>query len=148
MTIPLMRLIAENIGPFERLDIDFSDGNGKPHCGPHILTGVNGIRQVDDAPCDRVGVILGRRGLSRKGMAAFSPWDKSWDEVGHLARSLGLEDSVTVPAENAFRWTRFGKGPRYHPFTASAYAHGRRSVHTRPCERNSGQNAPNWNQRT
>jgi len=29
--MPLMRLIAENIGPFENLDIDFSDGNGKPH---------------------------------------------------------------------------------------------------------------------
>jgi hypothetical protein len=40
--MPLMRLIAENIGPFERLDIDFSDGNGKAHRGPHILAGVNG----------------------------------------------------------------------------------------------------------
>jgi predicted ATP-binding protein involved in virulence len=40
--MPLMRLIAENVGPFERLDIDFSDGNGKPHRGPHILAGVNG----------------------------------------------------------------------------------------------------------
>lgn len=40
--MPLMRLIAENVGPFERLDIDFSDGNGKPHPGPHILAGVNG----------------------------------------------------------------------------------------------------------
>ena len=37
-----MRLIAENVGPFERLDIDFSDGSGKPHRGPHILAGVNG----------------------------------------------------------------------------------------------------------
>jgi len=37
-----MRLIAENIGPFERLNIDFSDGQGKPHLGPHILAGVNG----------------------------------------------------------------------------------------------------------
>ncbi len=40
--MPLMRLIAENVGPFERLDIDFSDGQGKPHFGPHILAGVNG----------------------------------------------------------------------------------------------------------
>jgi len=40
--MPLLRLIAENIGPFEKLDIDFSDGNGKPHLGPHILAGVNG----------------------------------------------------------------------------------------------------------
>src|ERR1035438_9547073 len=40
--MPLMRLIAENVGPFERLDIDFSDSSGKPHVGPHILAGVNG----------------------------------------------------------------------------------------------------------
>ena len=40
--MPLIRLIAENIGPFERLDLDFSNGSGKPHLGPHILAGVNG----------------------------------------------------------------------------------------------------------
>jgi len=37
-----MRLIAENVGPFERLDVDFSDGSGNPYPGPHILAGVNG----------------------------------------------------------------------------------------------------------
>ena len=40
--MPLVRLIAEGVGPFERLDLDFSDGNGRPHLGPHILAGVNG----------------------------------------------------------------------------------------------------------
>lgn len=40
--MPLVRLIAEGVGPFERLDLDFSDGNGKPHLGPHILAGING----------------------------------------------------------------------------------------------------------
>src|ERR1700691_3086570 len=40
--MPLMRLIAENIGPFERLDVDFSDGSGNPYRGPHIFAGVNG----------------------------------------------------------------------------------------------------------
>jgi energy-coupling factor transporter ATP-binding protein EcfA2 len=38
----LLRLIAEGVGPFKRLDLDFSDGNGRPHLGPHILAGVNG----------------------------------------------------------------------------------------------------------
>jgi predicted ATP-binding protein involved in virulence len=38
----ILRLIAQGVGPFESLDIDFSDGNGKPHLGPHILAGVNG----------------------------------------------------------------------------------------------------------
>jgi hypothetical protein len=40
--MPLLRLIAEGVGPFERLDLDFSDGHGNPHLGPHILAGVNG----------------------------------------------------------------------------------------------------------
>jgi energy-coupling factor transporter ATP-binding protein EcfA2 len=40
--MPLVRLIAEGVGPFRTLDLDLSDGNGKPHLGPHILAGVNG----------------------------------------------------------------------------------------------------------
>ena len=40
--MPLLRLIAEGVGPFERLDVDLSDGNGNPHLGPHIFAGVNG----------------------------------------------------------------------------------------------------------
>lgn len=38
----MVRLIAENVGPFDKLDVDFSDGSGRPHLGPHILAGVNG----------------------------------------------------------------------------------------------------------
>lgn len=40
--MPLVSVIAEGVGPFERLDLDFSDGQGRPHLGPHILAGVNG----------------------------------------------------------------------------------------------------------
>ena len=40
--MPLVRLVAEGVGPFEKLDLDFSDGKGNPHPGPHILAGVNG----------------------------------------------------------------------------------------------------------
>ncbi len=40
--MPLLRLIAEGVGPFEHLDIDLSDGKGNPHLGPHIFAGVNG----------------------------------------------------------------------------------------------------------
>src|SRR6266480_4462594 len=38
----LLRLIAEGVGPFKRLDLDFSDGKEHPRLGPHILAGVNG----------------------------------------------------------------------------------------------------------
>jgi len=40
--MPLLRLIAEGVEPFERLDVDLSDGKGNPHLGPHIFAGVNG----------------------------------------------------------------------------------------------------------
>ena len=40
--MPAVRLVAEGVGPFERLDLDLSDGRGNPHLGPHILAGVNG----------------------------------------------------------------------------------------------------------
>ena len=38
----IVRAIAEGVGPFDRLDLDLSDGKGNPHLGPHILAGVNG----------------------------------------------------------------------------------------------------------
>ena len=40
--MPILRLVAEGVGPFEKLDLDLSDGKGNPHLGPHILAGVNG----------------------------------------------------------------------------------------------------------
>jgi hypothetical protein len=40
--VPILRLVAEGVGPFEKLDLDLSDGKGNPHLGPHILAGVNG----------------------------------------------------------------------------------------------------------
>ena len=40
--MPILRLVAEGVGPFEKLDLDLSDDNGNPHLGPHILAGVNG----------------------------------------------------------------------------------------------------------
>jgi hypothetical protein len=40
--MPILRLVAEGVGPFEKLDLDLSDGEGNPHLGPHILAGVNG----------------------------------------------------------------------------------------------------------
>lgn len=38
----IARLAGEGIGPFKSFDFDFSDAEGNPHPGPHILAGVNG----------------------------------------------------------------------------------------------------------
>ncbi len=40
--MPILKLHLENIGPFDKLELDLTDGNGKAHLGPHILAGVNG----------------------------------------------------------------------------------------------------------
>ena len=37
--MPIVRAIAEGVGPFDKLDLDLSDGKGNPHLGPHILAG-------------------------------------------------------------------------------------------------------------
>jgi len=38
----IRRLVVEGVGPFERLDLDLSDGKGNPYLGPHVIAGVNG----------------------------------------------------------------------------------------------------------
>lgn len=40
--MPFTRLLLNEVGPFRKLRLDLTDGQGKPHLGPHILAGVNG----------------------------------------------------------------------------------------------------------
>jgi energy-coupling factor transporter ATP-binding protein EcfA2 len=152
--MPLMRLIAENIGPFERLDIDFSDGNGKPHLGPHILAGVNGsgkstaLRAIAWAlsssksgfpeeewkhflkgPKSRAIVHVAPEHSSPYIVAVTARFDRSWEEPSGLATSLGLggpSDTNRSPTSGA-SWARFGKSTPggKHPFTMCAYAPAR-----------------------
>jgi hypothetical protein len=150
--MPLMRLIAENVGPFERLDIDFSDGNGKPHCGPHILAGVNGsgkstvLRAIAWAlswdgygfPDEEWKHFL--RGPKSRALIHLSPKHSSpylisvtadpndrWGEAREIARSLGLDGEFTAYDQ----WEGFGKGAqgRKHGFTMCAYAPARSLSH-------------------
>jgi hypothetical protein len=147
MTMPLMRLIAENVGPFEKLDIDFSDGNGKPYRGPHILAGVNGSGKSTVLRAIAWALSWGGEGFPDKEWQHFlrgdksrvalqiapghgpvhviqvlPEWNKGWNEVEQLAQSLGLEDCAIASAHAPFRWICFGKPPFGHPFTASTYA--------------------------
>lgn len=154
MTMPLMRLIAENIGPFEKLDIDFSDGNGKPHRGPHILAGVNGSGKSTILRAIAWALSWGGKGFPEKEwqhflrgeqsrvavyvapqqgpayiIQVFSQGDTSWDEVDRLAECVGLKDRAVLWAHAPFRWTRVGKPPFGNMFTASAYAPARALSH-------------------
>ncbi|MGA3094928.1 MAG: AAA family ATPase [Bryobacteraceae bacterium] len=110
-----MRLIAENVGPFERLDIDFSDGKGNPHRGPHILAGVNAsgkstvLRAIawalswDNygfpeeewrhflwAPKSRAIVHVAPEQGPPYLVAVTAGFDGWWEELQSLATSLGL----------------------------------------------------------
>jgi hypothetical protein len=152
--MPLMRLIAENIGPFERLDIDFSDGHGKPHRGPHILAGVNGsgkstvLRAIAWAlswdgygfpeeewkhflrgPKSRALIHLAPEHSSPYIVSVTADSNDNWGEPQRLAASLGLDDLGEFEAYD--RWQAFGKGAtaRRHPFTMCAYAPSRSISH-------------------
>ena len=86
--MPILRLIAEGVGPFESLDIDFSDGNGKPHLGPHILAGVNGSGK--STVLRTIAWVLDRGALGFQ----YEDWQESLGEFSHalLAMdSLGLK---------------------------------------------------------
>jgi len=61
--MPTVRLIAEGVGPFEKLDLDLSDGHGEPHLGPHILAGVNGSGKSTALRALAWVLDLGRRGF-------------------------------------------------------------------------------------
>ena len=123
--MPLLRLVAEGVGPFERLDIDLSDGNGNPHLGPHIFAGVNGsgkstvlrtLAWVMDGRAagfqhDDWGHMLSGHRHSRA-MAVIHPFrlsvygeavtvgdiDTSWDELTSWVRSMLLELGLSINA--------------------------------------------------
>ncbi|HXB71443.1 MAG TPA: AAA family ATPase [Candidatus Acidoferrales bacterium] len=59
----LLGLTAEGVGPFERLDLDLSDGHGNPHLGPHILAGVNGSGKSTVLRAIAWGMNLGKGGF-------------------------------------------------------------------------------------
>src|SRR5713101_5687638 len=61
--MPLTRLIAEGVGPFDRLELDLSDGNGNAHLGPHILAGVNGSGKSTALRAIAWALDVGRRGF-------------------------------------------------------------------------------------
>lgn len=68
----ILRFAAEDLGPFRELDIDFSDGNGKPHLGPHIFAGVNGSGKSSIL---RALALLSTKTLSVEGMSQEEGFD-------------------------------------------------------------------------
>jgi hypothetical protein len=74
--MPLVKLVAEGVGPFERLELDLSDGDGNPHLGPHILAGVNGSGK--STVLRAIGWVLdeGRRGFDHDQWKHFTSGHK------------------------------------------------------------------------
>ncbi len=91
--MPILKLHLENVGPFDALELDFTDGKGNAHLGPHILTGVNGsgkttvlkaIAACLAEPLDSQAVIAGR-----------SSADHGFDEETWLRLLKGRSNSST-----------------------------------------------------
>ena len=93
--MPIVKLVAEGIGPFDRLELDLSDGNGNPHLGPHILAGVNGSGK--STILRTIGWLLdfGDTGFPRAEWAHFTS--------GQRARAIA---ALRVPRAHPFAITR------------------------------------------
>src|ERR1035438_8765545 len=102
--MPILRLIAQGVGPFESLDIDFSDGNGKPHLGPHILAGVNGSGKSTVLRTIAWVLDQGKRGFQydeweqalkgydfSRALMAMAPRDSDW-QVYAVTKVQGVEN--------------------------------------------------------
>jgi hypothetical protein len=108
--MPLLRFVAENIGPFDRLDLDLSDGHGRPHLGPHILAGVNGSGKT--TVLRTLAWSLGNSGT----MTGFP--DEEWR---HSQRSGFRSSVVSTAGGRSCHWgskelaTEMTLGARYDP---------------------------------
>jgi energy-coupling factor transporter ATP-binding protein EcfA2 len=122
----LLRLEAEGVGPFEKVEIDFSDGHGNPHPGPHILAGVNGsgkstiLRAIasvwsgdtgfpEEEWAQAVAGWPGPRVNIRGRLKSGSEFQRGWFK---FVRRPGLiPDGLTVAAYSPTRALRFIKNP-------------------------------------
>lgn len=80
--MPILRLVAEGVGPFEKLDLDLSDGKGNPHLGPHILAGVNGAGK--STVLKTIAWVLDRQGWG------FDHHEWKHSLTGHAVSRAGL----------------------------------------------------------
>jgi len=84
--MPILRLVAEGVGPFEKLDVDLSDGKGNPHLGPHILAGVNGSGK--STVLKTIAWVLGGQGCGFD----HKEWQHSLAGYGTSRALLALKD--------------------------------------------------------
>jgi energy-coupling factor transporter ATP-binding protein EcfA2 len=90
----IVRVVAEGVGPFDRLDLDLSDGKGNSHLGPHILAGVNGTGKSTALRA----IACALTGKSGRGFA-FDEWRHSLE--GHPRSRAFVR--LKVPGES--HWT-------------------------------------------
>jgi predicted ATP-binding protein involved in virulence len=93
----IARLAGEGIGPFKSFDFDFSDAEGNPHPGPHILAGVNGSGKST--------VLRTLAWMFESDPAQGFPWQE-WQHLieGHdSARAMVV---VCLPGIEPFAWAQ------------------------------------------
>lgn len=78
------------VGPFEETRLDFSDGHGKPHMGPHIIAGVNGSGK--STVLRAIAATVAGAGAHSDVAENTQGFDFEW--WGH--RLIGWEDSIAL----------------------------------------------------
>ncbi len=79
--MPFTHLFLRDIGPFRDLHLDLTDGQGKPHLGPHILAGVNGSGKSTLLRSLALSAIVGARFESRNIKEFVQHWFWSSDST-------------------------------------------------------------------
>ena len=114
--MPILKLTAEGIGPFKKLELDFSDGQGQPHLGPHIIAGVNGAGKSTALKTLAWSLGLGTQGFDL-------------DEFKHRLHGDGSRADVLrsdFPRDSSMVTAYFSKGNhqygRVYPLCCAAYS--------------------------
>jgi len=89
--MPIVRLVAEGVGPFDWLDLDLSDGRGNPHLGPHILAGVNGSGKST--------ALRALAWLFGSGSRGFPEGEWRHARAGYLSRAAALVKPLSGPRQ-------------------------------------------------
>jgi energy-coupling factor transporter ATP-binding protein EcfA2 len=108
--MPILRLVAEGVGPFEKLDLDLSDGQGNPHLGPHILAGINGSGK--STVLKTIAWVLRRDGWGFD----LDEWKQAM--AGHAAprAALGLKAPGMCPGVEAVAMLEVSRGPHVEEY--------------------------------
>jgi len=92
--MPFTHLFLRDIGPFQDLHLDLTDGQGRPHLGPHVLAGVNGSGKSTALRALALANSMGRGSQNLNDFAENFAWSRD---------SLIMSECVSLAGERSLQ---------------------------------------------